>query len=205
MKNSLKVALVSTILLSLPCSSVLAGYGSAPSPARAPVCGQSKPETPEFTFVKNSGADQIELGWNHVDRATSWTIAYGRQKGKYVYGMSDFGDSSSKSVTIGMLPAGSYYIVLRANHDCMPGAFSTERQIVVSGGGVVQTVYANEDNYVPEVVYVPSGTPAPTQSITPTPKVTVYPQPSPTVMEVQPKRSWLSNFFHNLVDFIFGK
>ncbi len=141
-------ALVVALGLSLANSSVaLAGYGSSPSSGgsngEAPRCDNQVPGTPSFSFVRRAGSNQIEIGWNQVNNASSWTIAYGKESGKYIYGMSNFGDSNSRSVKINMLPVGTYYVVIKANNGCMPGAFSPERKITVGAGGSVLGVKTN--------------------------------------------------------------
>lgn len=125
------VPIICILYLFLCAGKVVAGYGSAPS---APVCNNEKPGQASFSYVRRTTNNQIEVAWNSVDRATSWTIAYGVEPGKYIYGMADFGDSQSRSVTINMLPPGVYYLVIKANNGCMPGVFSSEKKITVYPG-----------------------------------------------------------------------
>lgn len=67
-------------------------------------------------------------------------MAYGVQPGKYIYGISNFGDSNSRSINIKSLPAGKYYFAVKANNGCMPGAFSNEWPVVMKGKGSVVAV-----------------------------------------------------------------
>ncbi len=201
-----KLAILSIVSVALAfVPSAFAGYGSS---AKAPVCDNSRPGTPTFSYVRPFGTDQIELGWGQTERATSWTIAYGNQSGRYIYGMSDFGDYNSRSVHIGLLPVGTYYVVIRSNNGCMPGGFSPERMITVTAGGNVYGTSTANPAYVPVVDWnmgtTPTASPTASPEVSPTEMVTPTPTPVEVVVE-EPKRSWLSQFFHNLVNAIFGK
>ena len=71
------------------------------------------------------------MTWDGVDRANSWTVAFGSESGKYIYGAHNFGDANSRGIRINSLPGYKYYFVLRANNGCMPGAFSAEKAITL--------------------------------------------------------------------------
>ena len=141
-KTSLTLSFL--ILASLvSATGAFANYGSAPDtsgqngPASAPVCNNTVPGVPSFNFVRRVANNQIEIGWNATANATSWTVAYGNQPGKYIYGVSNFGNADSRSLKIGMLPTGVYYVVVKANNGCMPGSFSPERKMTVFASGNV--------------------------------------------------------------------
>ncbi len=179
--KTLSVVLAFVLVFVLSTTPSLAGYGTAPNINKAPTCNSEKPGQAQFSFVQKSGRNQIEVGWNAVARATSWTIAYGTESGKYVYGMADFGNNQSRSVKINMLPAGTYYLVIKANNNCMPGNFSNERKIIVSQNGEFReykrfsfftrpSITQETDNS--DIVIVPTITP----TAYPTPITTITPQ-----------------------------
>lgn len=114
----------------------LAGYGeAAPNEASAPVCNAEKPSQPSLFSANVIASNAVELTWGAADRASSWTVAYGVESGKYIYGVSNFGNSSSRGIKIGSLPSGRYYFAVRANNGCMPGPFSNEKEASLGGGG----------------------------------------------------------------------
>ncbi len=191
-------SVLSVSLLSVFASSVFAGYGS--SPASAPVCNNSVPAKAAFSFVRKSGASEIEVGWNEVSGATSWTLAYGNQPGKYIYGMSNFGDNNSRSVNINMLPAGTYYAAVKANNGCMPGPFSDERKITVGANGSVFGIRTSRGSVLSRVTETPA-------VVTPTPTETeerVITIPSVNEEVVVPEVRELT-FWQRLVRFILGR
>jgi len=116
-------------------------YGDTPSgPDRA--CHNSVPAKAWLYSAKSIKSGEVELKWDKVNDASSWTVAYGVQPGKYIYGVSNFGDSNSRSIDIKSLPSGKYYFVVKANNGCMPGAFSNEWPVVVKGRGSLVASYA---------------------------------------------------------------
>lgn len=107
---------------------VLAGYGQ---PGVVPTCNNEKPGTPSLYYAAVAGQGQVKLVWDKADRASSWTIAYGPESGKYVWGISNYGNGELRSFVVNELPNGVYYFVVRANNGCMPGPFSSERSVSV--------------------------------------------------------------------------
>jgi hypothetical protein len=134
-----------------------------------------------------------------VDRANSWTIAYGKESGKYIYGMTNFGDANSRAVNINMLPVGTYYLVVKANNGCMPGAFSGERKITVGSNGSVLGTTSRARGSVLGTIFTPKPTATPSVEATITPQLT--PSAEPTVAPTQTENL---NFFQRLWKFIFG-
>lgn len=197
-----KYLLSTAITMALAASPVMAGYGSSPSNdggnggSSAPsVCNNEVPGTPSFSFVRKSGANEIEIGWNKTDRANKWTVAYGKAPNQYIYGMSDFGDENSSSVKIGLLPPGVYYVALKASNGCMPGAFSAARKMTVTTGGQVLGAKTKRVAVLGNVLGA-TATPAPT------PVETMAPAPSTTTsMPATPAEElslWgkIKKFFH---------
>jgi hypothetical protein len=182
--------------------SALANYGSNPgdnghnNDAHPPYCGNKVPGVPAITFVRKSGNNQIEIGWNNASDATSWTVAYGRESGKYTYGVTNFGNSESRLLKIGMLPPGIYYLTIKANNGCMPGEFSHERKMTVTGGGSVLGARTTKGTILGAKVTptaVPSGT------------VELSPSGTPSNDGSNGASSQGGNFFQKILRFIFGK
>lgn len=154
----------------------VAAYSNDPSTAGAPVCNNSAPKMPWPFSAKAAGKNAVDLTWGKMDGVSSWTVAYGVKSRTYIYGLSNYGNSETRSVRIGSLPAGRYYFVLRANNGCMPGPFSNELVVSVGGGGIVQTVLQalKPKTVVPQVTLAPA--------VQPTPRaVTVQPEETPYV------------------------
>lgn len=171
--------------------------------AGAPSCNNTAPGTPFISSIKAIGGGSIELFWNGVDRASSWTVAYGTESGKYIYGVHNFGDGVSKAIKISNLPNGRYYFVLRANNGCAPGAFSAEKNSYTSGGGGTYTepvTYTVPDETGEESTPKPviSATPSSNNKylVSPKPLATVTPIPSPTGSISLWQR--ILNFFNSL-------
>lgn len=191
-------------------SVVLAGYGEA---ASAPICGAQKPGEPWLYRVESLETGTVDLHWDKTDRATSWTVAYGIASGQYIYGVHNFGNSDSRSLRISSLPGGTYYFVVRANNDCMPGKFSSEWQVSVSGAGVARIT-----SQAPAVPHTPKVSPTPTSGrgyvppvegkepltlkATPTPRF--YTQPKGPVPSPKPTPTPKPGFLQRIVDFILG-
>lgn len=138
-KLSSTALFVGALVLASATPALAANYGSSPSGGSSgpSVCNNQLPGTATIVSVKKTGGNEIELGWTGAERATSWTLSYGKKPGQYTYGVANFGDNGSRSIKIGMLPAGIYYAVIKANNGCTPGGFSAERRITVSAGGSV--------------------------------------------------------------------
>lgn len=145
-----------------------------------PVCTTAAPKVAWPFNAKAVGRNTVRLSWGAVDSATSWTVAYGSASKKYVYGLSSFGNSDSRSVDISSLPGGTYYFSVRANSGCMPGPFSPEVAVRLGGGGAVLTPNVGIRPVVPNVTNVPTRV-QPTVSARPGVPVvtpTVAPRPS---------------------------
>jgi len=87
-------------------------------------CRASKPETPTLTASRTSSTT-AELSWNSVKDASHYAISYGLTPGNYIYGVANTGKTTSFSVG-GLDPNSSYYFVVTAINDCMPGERSNE-------------------------------------------------------------------------------
>ncbi|KKT78606.1 MAG: hypothetical protein UW73_C0001G0053 [Microgenomates group bacterium GW2011_GWB1_44_8] len=204
---------VSTVLVASTVVPVL-GYGG--DPPGAPSCNNSVPKKAWLYSAKSSGAGQVDLFWDKVDGASSWTVAYGVQSGKYIYGVSGFGNGDSRSLRVTLLPSGQYYFVVRANNGCMPGPFSNEWVINVGGGsvrlstsGVTRAVLETEPTVTPRPTAVVTNPKVQSPAATNIPTVTFAPRPqNPTFLSPTPAPKsqsnsggffgWLGNIFKSL-------
>ena len=218
MKTARQLLLFSLLLvltLLILATPVAAGYGESgdPAGAKAPVCGSTKPAKPLLYYTEVVGGNGVKLVWDQNALASSWTVAYGVESGKYIYGVDRFGDNSSRSITISNLPNGTYYFVVRANNGCMPGPFSDEKVVRVGSGAAVTAPVAA----APVVKQTPGVSPKVTPKVTPTvtpkagAKVTPtagYQVPKVTTSPVLPTTPAASTpqpgFFQRIVNFFLG-
>ena len=115
-----------------------------PSGWAAPLCTAEKPAKAWLYRVKSLGKGQYQLFWDKADRATSWTIGFGTQPGKYIYGMNSFGNDQSRNLIVNTYSNKKFYFVVKANNGCMPGEWSNEwgAGTVVGGTYVPKTTIA---------------------------------------------------------------
>ena len=165
---------------------LFAAYGGEPatfagSSTGTPHCSNTAPRMVWPFWARAAGANAIDLSWGAMADTSSWTVAYGVASRTYIYGVSNFGNGESRSFRIGSLPAGTYYVTIRANNRCMPGPFANEWRVIVGGGA--RTTFIEEA--IPTIATVRtttfsenrvSPTPRPTARVTPrttgTPAVT---------------------------------
>jgi len=83
-------------------------------------CTASKPGTPTITSVTRTSGSTVQLTWSAVADATTYAISYGTQSGNYQYGVPSTGNTTTYSIG-GLDPNATYYFVVRAIRDCMPG------------------------------------------------------------------------------------
>lgn len=167
MKKVFKLSITLALLLVFSFASyeLVSAYGV--SPAGPPVCGNTVPGTPQIKTLTYVSSGTVEVTWDDVDLASSWTVAYGVKSGTYIYGVHNFGDDQSRAIRISQLPGGTYYFALRANNGCMPGQFSAEKTISLGGGTTTTT------STTPVTYDTTPATPTPTTSTkVPTPKTT---------------------------------
>ena len=134
---------------------------SDPGPASAPVCNTTKPQKASLIRVKSLGKGKYELLWDKSTNASSWTVGYGIAPGKYIYGIHNFGDDRSRSLTINTFSNKKFYFVVRANNGCMPGDWSNEWKVGSVGTvatGTVKTVAPVVKKAAPVVTKAPAKT-----------------------------------------------
>lgn len=179
-------------LLALP----VRGYGNsvAGTAIDAPTCNNSAPSMVWPFWARSAGGGAVDLTWGAVNQATSWTVSYGVAPGKYIYGVSNFGDGNSRSFRISALPSGVYYFVMRANNGCKPGPFSNEWKVTVGRGGVARTQSVNDS-----FVNAPAGSP---KNLVPT----VSPsKPAPAQAAQVAPAAPKTGFWQKIVNFFLGK
>lgn len=84
------------------------------------VCTASKPGTPTINSVTRTSGSTVQLTWSAVQDATTYAISYGTQSGNYQYGVPSTGNTTTYSIG-GLDANATYYFVVRAIRDCMPG------------------------------------------------------------------------------------
>lgn len=182
------------------------GYGTS---SDSPDCEKTTPTAPWLYKAASGSTGSVDLTWHDVNNAEAWTVAYGTQPGKYVYGMADFGNSSSRSITISYLPSGTYYFVVRANNGCAIGPFSNEAKVQVSSGTGGARLIADRlsPDPTPVATIRPSASPKAGTTVSPSPKASQPGQPTDKLDSTEQTAGkltfWqrLSNFFRGL----FGK
>ncbi len=106
-------------------------YGS-----QAPICGDSKPtSTPRIISAASVEPNTVVINWSGAnDPVSYYLIAYGTKSGKMEYGNPNVGDKTTRSYKIKNLSGGqTYFFKVRAGNNCMPGEFSNEVKVLVSG------------------------------------------------------------------------
>lgn len=200
--------LTSAILLST--SATVLAYGENADWTKAPSCGNPAPAKP-WLYSAKAVTGGIDLNWTETRDASSWTVAYGVRSGVYPYGIDRFGNNGSRSVRLGSLPSGTYYVVLRANNGCMPGPFSDEKQVSVGGGGraIVTAntplIPAGDPSNKPSEQTTPKVTPQPTSSARrAVPTVTGATRPASPTPVVTKGSGQSTSFFQNIINFFRG-
>lgn len=135
-KKAITTGVLSVVMFTM--SAVVTMAYNEPGPASAPVCGNVKPQKAWLYRVKSLGKGQYQLYWDKADKASSWTVGYGTQPGKYIYGQNNFGDSNSRGLTVNTFSNKTFYFAVKANNGCMPGDWSNEWK--VGTGSIVSTV-----------------------------------------------------------------
>jgi hypothetical protein len=161
-------------------------------------------------WAKAAGSGKVELTWGKMENVSSWTVAYGVAPGTYIYGQSNFGNDTWRSLTVNELPRGTYYFVIRGNNGCKPGPFSNEWKIVVGGGvsaftggqqlGAVVEAAEPEAAAPPEVIAPPvvdTGTIQPTVGTEP-------PAPLPIQAPYIPEAPVTVPWWQGIIDFFTG-
>ncbi len=112
---------------------------STGGPAQAPVCGDSKPvSAPKLVYAANTGRNEVTLVWTKALNPVSYyLVAYGTKPGAMEYGNPNVGGPDTIKYTIKGLNNGkTYYFKVRAGNGCMPGDFSNEVAVKVSGNNI---------------------------------------------------------------------
>lgn len=121
-----------------PASGNYVTSSSTGSP-EAPVCGDSKPvSSPKLVYAKASGRNEVTLVWSKaLDPVSYYLVAYGTKPGTVEYGNPNVGGKDTISYVVKNLQNDqTYYFKVRAGNGCMPGDFSNEVAVKVSGDSV---------------------------------------------------------------------
>lgn len=135
-----------------------------PSGWAAPPCNSEQPAKAWLYRVKSLGKGKYQLFWDKSDKASSWTIGYGTEPGKYIYGLNNFGNSESRNLIVNTYSNRKFYFVIKANNGCMPGEWSNEWKVgsVATTGTytpTVKTEYTTPETTLIEVSVAPTKTP----------------------------------------------
>ncbi|KKS93182.1 MAG: Ig-like protein domain-containing protein [Candidatus Collierbacteria bacterium GW2011_GWC2_43_12] len=142
----------------------------------APVCTEQKPSSaPLLLSAVSTGQNEVTLTWSKSSNpVTYYLVAYGTKSGEMLYGNPNVGGVDSTTFTVKGLSGGKrYYFQVRAGNNCMPGDYSNELSVFVSG----ITLSGAASNFIEGVLgattdATPSGSPdAATPSATPTGEV----------------------------------
>jgi len=214
MKHILRVLGIPIFVLFFALPVAYAAYGEAPtfagSTTGVPDCSNTAPKMVWPFWAKAAGSGKVELTWGKMENVSSWTVAYGVAPGTYIYGQSNFGNDTWRSLTVNELPRGTYYFVIRGNNGCKPGPFSNEWKIVVGGGvsaftggqqlGAVVEAAEPEAAAPPEVIAPPvvdTGTIQPTVGTEP-------PAPLPIQAPYIPEAPVTVPWWQGIIDFFTG-
>jgi hypothetical protein len=167
MKHILRVLGIPVFVLFFALPVAYAAYGEAPtfagSTTNPPTCDNTAPKSVWPFWAKAVGSNKVYLSWEKMENVSSWTVAYGYAPGTYIWGQSNFGNDTWRSLTVNELPAGTYYFVIRGNNGCKPGPFSSEWKVTVGGGGTAftggQQLGASVEAAAPEVIVPPAEAP----------------------------------------------
>ena len=199
-----KKIIVSTILVAamfIVSANAVMAYAD-PGPASAPVCNTEKPQKAWLYRVKSLGKGKYQLFWDKADKATSWTIGYGTEPGKYIYGIHNFGDEKSRNLIINTFSGKKMYFVVKANNGCMPGEWSNEWKVGTVGTvatGTIKTVApATKKVTAPVVTKAPAkGTVKDTAPVKETVKETTQ-ETAPVITPAPAKTGGLMNWLKGL-------
>lgn len=201
MKHVLRGLIVFFLLFAATTSAYAYGESAsfAGSTTMPPTCSNPAPAMVWPFSARAIGAGTVELTWGEVPNVSSWTVAYGTAPGTYIYGISQFGNSLSRSIQIGSLPSGVYYFAMRANNGCKPGPFSNEWRVVVGGGGggraLLTSLGGGTGGTPGRIIATP----------TPTTRVQATPTPRPGAPTGTTAPSGGQSWWQQLLNFIFGK
>ncbi|MCL4365875.1 fibronectin type III domain-containing protein, partial [Patescibacteria group bacterium] len=111
-------------------------------PGQAPICGDSRPiSTPKLVYAFASNKNEVTLVWTKaLDPVSYYLVAYGTKPGQLEFGNPNVGNKETTRYSIGGLNGNqTYYFKVRAGNGCMPGDFSNEVAVKVSGKNISTT------------------------------------------------------------------
>ncbi|TRZ53790.1 hypothetical protein D4S03_01230 [bacterium] len=172
---------------------------SGGTPKTAPVCTSEKPQKAWLYRVKSLGKGQYQLYWDKADKASSWSVGYGTQPGKYIYGITSFGNGSSRDLVVNTFSNKIFYFSVKANNGCMPGDWSNEWKVGTAGTLNALLNTGTVKPVIPVIkkttVVTPTVTKAPTKAITPVVTKTPTVTPVTTLPKTGGFWGWLKGLF----------
>jgi hypothetical protein len=112
------------------------GGSSSPS---APSCNDQKPgSAPKLISAISSGPNSAILTWSGAkDPVTNYAVVYGLKANTPLYGNANIGGKFTNSFEVkGLSGNTTYFFKVRAGNGCMPGDFSNEVSVKVSGNKI---------------------------------------------------------------------
>ncbi len=108
------------------------GGGANPTPYD-PTCHKTAPAAPTNLRGVKSGANAVSLTWDysHSTSVTHYSLVYGMQSGKYIYGADNIGITNTYTVRQ-LNPSTTYYFAVRAFNDCAAAGYSNEISVLGS-------------------------------------------------------------------------
>ncbi len=114
-------------------------FGYTPDPYQ---CNKEVPdkvvlyEPNHVLLPRATGQGEVRLNWLKANRANKYSVGFGVESGKYIYGSVDVGNTDHFIVRY-LAPGKKYYFAVKGVNDCMPGEWSREWAAVVGRGGLV--------------------------------------------------------------------
>lgn len=110
-------------------------------------CVDAKPKNaPRLVSAVSREPNQVTLAWSRSEGPTTYyLVAYGLESGKMLYGNPNIGNTDTFTVK-GLSGNTTYYFKVRAGNHCMPGDFSNEIAVKVSGSKIT---YAGSSKPLP--------------------------------------------------------
>ena len=110
--------------------------GGSPS---APSCNDQAPSSaPGLISAISSGPNSAILTWSGaIDPVTSYAVIYGLKSNTPLYGNPNIGGKFTTAYEVkGLSGNTTYFFKVRAGNNCMPGAYSNEVAVRVSGNKI---------------------------------------------------------------------
>lgn len=113
-----------------------------PVKVMAQSCGGPIPAKPLHIWATSGpSTGEVTLYWDEASYANRYAVAYGVERGKYIYGADNIGGEKDRKFTVNYLaPGKKYYFVIAAARDACSSPFSQEVSAVAMGGRKIVAV-----------------------------------------------------------------